>query len=79
MLTFHFWAAFGGKMGVATTHAPNSMGPPNPSKKSVHWVDLLDQPLSLNPVFEIFRPEPPPLIVKISNFENVHSAIKRDF
>ena len=29
MLIFHFWATFGGKMGVATTHAPYGLGPPN--------------------------------------------------
>ena len=26
-----FWATFGGKIGVATTRAPNGMGPPNPT------------------------------------------------
>ena len=41
-----FWATFCGKMGVAITRAPNGLGPPNPTKKSAHWVDLLGQPLS---------------------------------
>ena len=45
---------------MATTHAPNNcLGPPNPTKKLAHWVDLLGQPLTRNHVFEIFRPEPP--------------------
>ena len=46
-------------MGVATTCAPNGLGPSNPTKKLAHWVDLLDQPLSRNHDFEIFRGEPP--------------------
>ena len=46
-------------MGVATTRAPNSLGPPNPTRKFAHWVDLLVQPLSRNHVFEIFRGVPP--------------------
>ena len=28
MLIFNFWATFGGKMGVATTHASDGLGPP---------------------------------------------------
>ena len=44
-------------MGVATTRAPNSLGPPNPTKKLAHRVDLLGQPLSQNHVFEILRGE----------------------
>ena len=35
-----FWATFGGKMGVATTRAPYSLGPPNPMKKLAHWADF---------------------------------------
>ena len=31
--------------------APNSLWPPNPTKKLAHWVDLLGQPLSLGHVF----------------------------
>ena len=50
---------FGGKMGVATTRAPNGLGPPNPTKKMARWMDLLGQPLSRNHVFEILRGEPP--------------------
>ena len=49
----NFRATFGGKMGVATTRAPNGLGSPNPAKKLVHWVYLLGQPLSRNHVFEI--------------------------
>ena len=33
---FYFWACtfgIGGKMGVATTRAPNGLGPPDPTKK----------------------------------------------
>ena len=41
-----FWR----EMGVATTRAPNGLGPPD-------WVDLLGQLLPQNHVFEIFRPE----------------------
>ena len=26
-----FWATFGMKMGMATTHTPNGLGPPNPT------------------------------------------------
>ena len=32
MLVFDFWASFDGKMGVATTCAPNDVRPPNPTK-----------------------------------------------
>ena len=46
-------------MGVATTRAPNGLGPPNPTKKLAHWMDLLGQQLSRNRVFEIYRGEPP--------------------
>ena len=28
-------------MGVATTLAPNCLGPPSPTKTLAHWVDLL--------------------------------------
>ena len=48
-----FWVTFGGKMGVAATRAPNDL-----TKKLAHWVDLLDQPLSRNYVFEIFKVNP---------------------
>ena len=54
-----FWATYGGKMGVATTHAPNGLLPPNLTKKLAHWVDLLGQPLSGNLVFQMFWGEPP--------------------
>ena len=46
-------------MGVAATRAPDGLGPPNPTKKLAHWVDLLGQSLSRNHVFEILRVEPP--------------------
>ena len=55
----NFLANFGTKMGVATTRPPNGLGPPNPTKKLAHWMELLGQLLSRNPVFEIFRGEPP--------------------
>ena len=42
-------------MGVATTRPSYGLGPPNPTKKFVHQVDLLGHPLSRNHVFEIFR------------------------
>ena len=44
-------------MGVATTLAPNGLGPPNPTKKLAHWMDLLGQPLSRNHIFKILRGE----------------------
>ena len=31
-----FWATFGGKIGVATTHAPYGLGPSNLTKKLAH-------------------------------------------
>ena len=63
-----FWASFGGKMGLATTCAPNGMGPPNPTETLAHWMNLLGQPLSRNHVFEIFMDEPrPPLKSKSGN------------
>ena len=55
MLTFFifdFWATFGGKIGVAATRDPNSLGPPNPTKNLAHWLDLLGQPLFQNNFFE---------------------------
>ena len=54
-----FWATFGRKMGMATTHALMVQGPSDPTKKLANLVDLLGQPLSRNHVFAIFRPEPP--------------------
>ena len=45
-----FWATFGGKMGVANMCAPNGLGPPNPTKKLAHWMDLLGRLLSRNHV-----------------------------
>ena len=38
-------------MGVATTRDPNSLAPPNTTKKLDPWMDLLGQPLSRNHVF----------------------------
>ena len=62
---------FGGKwtMDAATTRAPYGLGPLNPTKKLVHWLDLLSQPLSvsLNYVLAIFSGDlspPPPLTLK---------------
>ena len=46
-----FWA----KMGVATTRAPNGLGPPKFTKKLADWADLFGRLLSRNLVFEIFR------------------------
>ena len=46
-LIFDFLATFGGKTGVATTHAPNGLGPSDPTKKLAHFVDIfLGQPPS---------------------------------
>ena len=55
-----FWATFGGKMGVATTRAPNGLGPLKTTKKLAQRVSLLGhEPIFRNHVFEIFRGEPP--------------------
>ena len=58
-LIFGLLASFSGKMGLATTHAPNGLGPPDPTKKLAHRVEFLGQLLSRNHFFEIFRPEVP--------------------
>ena len=60
-----FLATFDGKMGVVTTRDPNGLGPPNPTKKLGHWVELLGQSLSRKYVFEIFRGEPPKVELKL--------------
>ena len=52
-------ATLGGKMGVATTGAPNGLGSRNPAKKLAQWVDLLGQLLSRNHVLKIFKSDPP--------------------
>ena len=59
LLFFILGPLFGKKMGVATTRAPNVLGPRNPTKKLAHWVELLGQPLSRNEVLEISMGEPP--------------------
>ena len=51
---------FGGKIGVATTVAPKGLGPQDPTKKLVHWGELLGQPLTQKLVFKNFVPEPLP-------------------
>ena len=56
---FIFWDTFGGKIGVATTRAPDDLGPQNPTTKLAHWVDFLGRLLSRKCVFKIFSPEPP--------------------
>ena len=43
-----------------------ALGPPNPTKKFAHWMDLLDQPLYQNHAFEIFRVNPPTPLMKLS-------------
>ena len=43
---------------MATTHTSNGLGPPEPTKKLAHWVELLGQLLSWNHFFENFRGEP---------------------
>ena len=48
-------------MSVDTMVVPRGLGPEDPVEKLAQWVDLLGQPLSRKPVFEIFGPEPPPL------------------
>ena len=48
MLIFHFWAIFGGKMGVAIRHALNGQGPQKPTKKLAHWMYLLSKLLYIN-------------------------------
>ena len=62
ILFFNFWAIFGGKIGVAATHASYGLGLPVLARKLAHWKDLLGQPLSRNHVLilrdEILRGEP---------------------
>ena len=54
-----FLGTFCGKMGVATTRAPNGVGPSNPTKKLAHWEDLLGQPLSRNQFSKFSGVNPP--------------------
>ena len=42
----NFWVNFGERMGAVKTRLTNGLGPPNPTKKLAHWVNLLGQPLS---------------------------------
>ena len=65
MLIFHFWATFGGKMGVATTCTSNGLGPPNLTKKLANFVELFGLPLYRKHVFEIFSSDPPPLNISL--------------
>ena len=73
MLIFDFFATFVGKMRVATTRAPNYLGPTNPIKKLAHWVDLLGQPLPPNHVFEVFWGEPPCPLIKERHYARVQN------
>ena len=52
-----FWATFGGKIGVATTRAPDGLGLSNPTKKLAHWVEILGQLLSRNCKYMIEQTE----------------------
>ena len=54
--------SIGGKMGVATTRAPNSLGPPKPTKN-------LGQLLSRNHGFKIFKPERAILAHDLANYQ----------
>ena len=55
---FLFWfPTFGGKMGMATTCAPKSLGAPNPTRNMAYWRKSSSQLLSRNDVFENFRDE----------------------
>ena len=76
MLIFDFWATFDGKTGVATTRTLNDLGPPNPTKKLAHCLDLLGQPLSRNDDFELYRCEPPPIY---ENSISKYSQISKNF
>ena len=57
---------WGGGMGMAITRALIGLGPPTPTKKLVHWVELLSQPHTQNHAFEIFRGGvwPPPIVIR---------------
>ena len=61
-----FWKnnpIFGGKMDVATTCAPNNLGPLDPNKKLDHWWTSW-----ANCYLEIFRGEPPLNIPMFESF-----------
>ena len=47
------------KNGRGPTLAHKGLGSQNPTKKLIHWVDLLGQPLTRIHVSEIWRLEPP--------------------
>ena len=55
----HFWRENG--RGQLNILARNGLGPPNPTKKLGHLLELLDQPLSRNYVLEIIRGDTPRL------------------
>ena len=60
MLIFHFWATFGGKMGVATTRAPNGLGLQTPLKSwPTRWTFWADHYLIF--MFSKFFSGEPPL------------------
>ena len=46
-------------MGVAATLVPKDLGPQDLTKKLVHWVDLLGEPLSQKTIFKNLVPELP--------------------
>ena len=67
-------------MGVITIRASNGAGSPNPTKKLVHQVDLLGQPLSRNNDLEFSRFEPPSLNpsdirTRLLKYIQVHSGV----
>ena len=61
-LCIYFWATSGGKMGVATTHAPNVLTTEafQPTKTFANCAEVLGQPLSRKNVFDILRGDPRP-------------------
>ena len=56
-------------MGVADTLAPEGIGYQDLTKMLDYWMDLLGQPLSRKPVFNIFGSEPSSL----KNANSIHS------
>ena len=67
-------ALFGGKMGVAATPAPKSLGPQNPTHVEV----LLGHLLSQNRVPKLSDPEPPSLpLMKAGQINFLHNTSVR--
>ena len=70
MLDFRFWF-FGPILAGRWAWSPQgNLGPYNPTKKLAQWVAPLGELLFWEPVFKIFRAEPPPSIRLDFNCKN---------